>query len=97
MRRKLTPLLKPDDYVLIHKNSFNQRPVGSSQRSDNHVRPNNHNGKGTPRNLPQNPRNGNRAASYPAGPECYHCRKKGHAMADCWYLKGLGQNSNATT
>ena len=49
-----------DNYVLTHKNSFNQRPVGSSQRSDNHVRPNNHNGKGTPRNLPQNPRNGNR-------------------------------------
>ena len=50
MRRilKLTPLA--DDYVLTHKNSFDQRPVGSSQRSDNHVRPNNHNGKGTPRN-----------------------------------------------
>ena len=84
-----------DDYVLTHKN-FNQRLVGSSQRSDNHVRPNNHNGKGNPRNLPQNPRNRNRTTSYPAGPECYHCRKKGHVMADCWYLKESGQNSNGT-
>ena len=39
------------------------------------------------------PRNGNRTTSYP---ECYHCRKKGHVMADCWCLKGSGQNSNAT-
>ena len=43
-----------DDYVLTHKNSFNQRPVGFSQRSENNVRPNNHNGKMTPRNLSQN-------------------------------------------
>ena len=85
-----------DDYVLTHKNSFNQRPVGFSQRSDNHVRPNNHNGKRTPRNLSQNSRNGNRTIFYLAGPECNHCRKKGHVMADCWYLKGSGQNSNAT-
>jgi len=42
-----------DNYVLTYKNSFNHRPVGSSQKSDSHVRPNNYNFKGTPRNGPQ--------------------------------------------
>ena len=21
------------------------------------------------------------------GPTCYHCKKKGHVMSDCWFLK----------
>ena len=84
-----------DDYVLTHKNSFNHRPVGSSQKSDSHVRPNNYNFKGTPRNGSQSSRLGNKMASFPIGPECYHSRKKGHVMADCWYLKGSGHNNSA--
>jgi len=85
-----------DDYVLTHKNSFNHRPVGSSQMSDSHVRPNNYNFKGTPINGPQSSRSGNKMASFPTGPECYHCRKKGHVMADCWYLNSSGHNNSAT-
>ena len=85
-----------DDYVLTHKNSFNYKPDGLSQKSDKYVRLNNCNFKGTPRNVPQNTRSGNRMVSFPTGPEFYHCRKKGHVMADCWYLKGSGQNTSDT-
>ena len=81
-----------DDYVLTQKNSFTHRPL--SQKSDTHIRPSNYIYRGAPRIAPQNP--WNRKASFPIGPECYHCRKKGQVMANCWYLKGTGQNTGAT-
>ena len=69
-----------DDHVLTHENSFNHKPGGLSQKSENCV---SCSFKGTPRNVSQNPCNGNGIVSFPTGPECYHCRKKGHVMADC--------------
>ena len=56
-----------DHYVLTHKNSFNHRPAGPSQKSDSHVRPNNYNFKGTLRNGPQSSRSGNKMASFLTG------------------------------
>ena len=89
-----------DDYVLTHKGVFNQRTptvTHLDQRASPFV-PSNHgqrqnNVRGSGKNQQLNARDRRRNSPFPAGPECYYCKKKGHVMADCWHLK----NANSGT
>ena len=33
----------------------------------------------------------------PAGPECFHCHRMGHVMADCWHIRGPNQSKPIMT
>ena len=82
-----------DDYILTHKSigSHKLQLPAHLNRQAEPFHPNPHlGGQNQPRgNTPVNscfrPRPNQ---SLPKGPKCYHCRKRGHVMADCWYLKG---------
>ena len=94
-----------DDYILTHK-----APVGQgtqfSSTLNRHVQPFvPTNGGGRPANHRGNARNSQRSLCYhlrkpptlPAGPECFHCHKMGHVMADCWHLRGTNQGKSTMT
>ena len=84
-----------DDYILTHK-STGQRTQLPTQLNGNaeYFRPSQGFGmqpqrKGNAGNSSGNSRPRHQNPS--SGPRCYHCKKKGHVMADCWYLKGATQ------
>ena len=83
-----------DNYILTHKGTFSQHTTVSKldQRAPPFF-PNNHGQKqntarGNGKNHQPNARGMQRRyTTFPPGPECYYCKKKGHVMADCWHLK----------
>ena len=85
-----------DDYILTHRNIGSHRlqlPSHLNSQAES-FRPN-------PNPGGQNQSRGNSPGSsrfrpkpnqgLPKGPKCYHCRKRGHVMADCQHLKGANQ------
>ena len=86
-----------DDYVLTHKKAYSHLdgrvepfvPTGLKEGSDGYK---------------DNPGLKDRQLTFPAppphcqglpnGPKCYHCHKRRHVMADCWYLKKSPQTSS---
>ena len=94
-----------DDYILTHKTPVGQGTQFSSALN-RHAQPFvPTNGGGRPANHRGNARNSQRSLRYPlqkpptlpAGPECFHCHKTGHVMADCWHLRGTNQSKSTMT
>ena len=92
-----------DDYILTHKSISNPKPLSTQMNSHAEpFHPNPKTGQNQPRgytgSAPGNIRPQLRfSQTLPKGPKCYHCRKRGHVMADCWYLKGPNQGSTKPT
>ena len=79
-----------DDYILTHKSLSNPKPLSTSMNS--HAEPFYPNPNTGVQNQPKG--NTDSAAgnvcphprfsqTLPKGPNCYHCWKRGHVMADC--------------
>ena len=85
-----------DDYTLTHKNVGRHRlqlPSLLNSQAEPFCPNPDPGGQNQPR---ENPSGSSRFHPIPnqglsKGPKCYHCRKRGHVMADCWHLKGPNQ------
>ena len=93
-----------DDYILTHKASIGKPQISSTLNknvepfypSDNGQKQTHP--RGNARNLSRNSRyHLRRPPPLPAEPECFHCHKRGHVMADCWHLKSSNQSSTKPT
>ena len=93
-----------DDYILTHKASIGKPQVSSTLNKN--VEPFYPHNDGQQLVYPRvNTKNLSRNSRYhlrqrpplPAGPECFHCHRRGHVMADCWHLKGNYQGSPKPT
>ena len=89
-----------DDYDLTHKNSFVRNtgyPSHKGYQESRGYRPKG----GSPVKASMNQKGSNvahkpdsvagqkekREQKFSRRPKCFHCRKKGHVMSDCWFLK----------
>ena len=92
-----------DDYILTHKASLgnlkfprllnkNVEPFYPSDNGHRQMYP-----RGNAKNFSKNSRYPLRKHPLSAGPECFHCHKRGHVMADCWHLKSNNQGSTKPT
>ena len=92
-----------DDYTLTHKASIGESQIVSTLNKnvepfyprDDGRRPTH--SRGNARNSSRNSQYSRRHPPLPAGPECFHCHKRGHVMADCWHLKGTNLGPTKST
>ena len=100
-----------DDYELTHKQSFVRNPGYAYNRGyqDNKVY-NPSQGKGCNPGRENRDQKGSDVSAKAAKkveqkegleqkffrvPTCYHCKKKGHVMSDCWFLKKQGETKRS--
>ena len=89
-----------DDYTLTHKTAFRQsssqvQPTSSTDMSNSHPHQMN-SCKGYQRYNSFSSGNG-RAGTFPQGPKCHYCKKRGHVMAECWLLRNNSQGQQQQT
>ena len=99
-----------DDYELTHKHSFVRNTGYPSHKGYQERRGYYPKTGGSPKKASMNQK-GSDAASKPdgeagqkekrerkffPGPKCFHCKKMGHVMSDCWFLKNRREEKKST-